>query len=49
MFCYGHAINRTCGDAIKGCRIIQNALENTRDITKLIKLSLRRDGILKKN
>lgn len=48
MHCYGHALNLACNDAIRGCRTIQNALENTREITKLIKLSPRRDTIFKK-
>lgn len=47
MHCYGHALNLACSDAIKRCAPIQNALDNTREITKLIKLSPRRDAIFK--
>lgn len=48
MHCYGHVLNLACNDAIGGCRTKQNAQENTREITKLIKLSPRRDTIFKK-
>lgn len=43
-----HLVNIACNDAIRGYRTIQNALENTRKIKKLIKLSPRRDTIFKK-
>ena len=43
--CYGHALSLACGDAIKHCKILRDALETTHEITKLVKLSPRRDAI----
>ena len=48
--CYGHTLNFACSDAVKGCKvlkckILKSALETTREITKLIKFSPRREAI----
>jgi len=45
--CYGHSINLATCDAVKQSRPIKSALEMTHEITKLIKYSPRREGILK--
>ena len=42
--CYGHALNLACGDAVKNCKLMKDALKTTREITKLIKKSPRRDA-----
>ena len=42
--CYGHALNLACGDAVKNCKLMKDALETTGEITKLIKKSPRRDA-----
>jgi len=34
--CYGHALNLACGDTIKKCKIMKDALDITHEITKLI-------------
>ena len=34
--CYGHTLNLACSDAVKGCKILWDTLETTREITKLI-------------
>ena len=41
--CYGHALNLACSDSVKGCKRMKNALDTTHEITKLIKLSPKRD------
>ena len=41
--CYGHALNLACGDAIKQCSLIKDALDTTRELIKLLKNSPRRD------
>ena len=33
--CYGHLLNLVCGDAIKRCKLMQDALDTTHEITKL--------------
>ena len=45
--CYGHALNLACGDAIKRCKTLRDALDSTHEITKLIKLSPRREAIFR--
>ena len=34
--CYGHALNLACGDTIKWCKLFQDTLDTTYEITKLI-------------
>lgn len=45
--CYGHALNLAAADTLKQCKIMKDALETTREITKLIKFSPRREGIFR--
>ena len=46
--CYGHALNLACGDTIKQCKLMQDALDTTHEITKLFKKSPARDAIFKR-
>ena len=46
--CYGHALNLACGDAIKHCKLLQDALDNSHEIIKLIKKSPACEAIFKK-
>ena len=46
--CYGHALNLAAGDTLKQCKLMKDSLETTREITKLIKYSPRRDGIFQR-
>ena len=46
--CYGHALNLAAGDTLKQSKLMKEALETTREITKLIKYSPRRDGIFQR-
>ena len=46
--CYGHALNLACGDTIKKCKIMKDALDITHEITKLIKKSPARDRCFEK-
>ena len=43
--CYGHTLNLACSDAVKGCKVLKDTLETTREITKLIKFSPKREAI----
>ena len=45
--CYAHSLNLACVDTIKRCKLMQDALDTTREITKLIKRSPARDAIFK--
>ena len=42
---YGHSINLAANDALKGSKLLKDALDMTREITKLIKYSPRREAI----
>ena len=46
--CYGHALNLVCGDAIKKCRTMKDALDINHEIIKLIKKSPARDRCFEK-
>ena len=46
--CYGHALNLACSDAMKGCKLMRNALDTSYEIVKLVKKSPRRDAMLQK-
>ncbi len=46
--CYGHSLSLACGDAIKHSKIMKDSLDTTREITKLIKKSPRRDTLFEK-
>ena len=43
--CYGHSLNLACMDAIKSSKVMQEALDIAREITKVVKLSPRRGFI----
>ena len=46
--CYGHALNMAAVDTLKQSKLMKDALDTTREITKLIKYSPERDGIFQK-
>ena len=46
--CYGHALNLACSDAIKQIKILKDALDITYEVTKLIKMSPRRESIIQR-
>ena len=46
--CYGHALNLACGDAIKRCKLMRDALDTTYEITKLVNKSPAREAIFKR-
>ena len=41
--CYGHSLNLACSDTVKRCKVIKDALDTSREITKLIKFSPKRE------
>ena len=43
--CYGHSINIAVNDALKSSKLLKDALDMTREVTKLIKYSPRRETI----
>ena len=45
VHCYGHALNLAAGETVKNNRILWDTLDTTLEISKLIKLSPRRDAI----
>ncbi len=45
--CYGHAQNLAASDALKQSKLMKDALDTTREITKLIKYSPSREGIFR--
>ena len=46
--CYGHSLNLACMDTIKSSKVMQEALDITAEITKLVKLSPRRGTIFQR-
>ena len=46
--CYGHSLNLAASDVMRNIKIMQDALDTTHEITKLIKNSPRREGIFKR-
>ena len=46
--CYGHALNLAVCDAVKKCKVIQDAMDSTFEISKLIKFSPKRDAMFTK-
>lgn len=44
--CYGHALNLAVGDAVKGSKLMKDALDITQEICKLVKQSPRRNALL---
>ena len=43
--CYGHSLNLAAGDAIKGCKVLQDTLDITLEISRLIKFSPKRNNM----
>lgn len=43
--CYGHALNLACFDSVKKYKLLNDTLETSREITKLIKFSPRHDAL----
>ena len=43
--CYGHTLNLAVSNVLKQSKLMSNALDLTREISKLIKCSPRREGI----
>lgn len=46
--CYGHALNLAAQDTLKGLRVMEDTLDTTYEITKLIKKSPKREVLFKK-
>ena len=46
--CHGYSLNLACMNNIKSSRVTQEALDITREITKLVKLSPRRGSIFQR-
>ena len=46
--CYGHALNLAVGDTIKQLKLLQDALDVTCEISKLLTYSPRRDTLFEK-
>ena len=46
IHCYAHALNLACGDSIKNCKLMHNALKTTFKISKLVKKSPKRESQL---
>ena len=44
--CYGHSLNLACSDTIKRCKVMNDALDVTQEICKLVKKSPHRDALL---
>ena len=44
MHCYGHVINLACGNTLKRCKLMKDALNITHKIIKLVKNSLKRQS-----
>ena len=45
--CYGHSLNLAASDTLQKCKLMQSALEVTHEMTKLIKLSPRREHLFR--
>lgn len=48
MHCYGHALNLACGDTLKRCKVMKDALDITHEIIKLGKDSPKRQSCFEK-
>ena len=46
--CYGHALNLAVNDMIKEERLLKNTMATTSELSKLIKKSPKREGMLQK-
>ena len=47
--CYAHSLNLAVGDTMRNCYLLQRTIDNTFELTKLVKKSPKRDSKLKKN
>lgn len=45
--CYAHSINLAVGDTMKSCPVLQDTIDNTYELTKLVKKSPKRDSKLR--
>ena len=46
--CYTHSLNIAVGDTMRNCYLLQRTIDNTFELTKLVKKSPKRDSKLKK-
>jgi len=46
--CYGHALNLAVGDTVRQSKTMRDALDTTHEISKLLKLSPKRDGLFER-
>ena len=44
--CYAHSINLAVGDTMKVCPVLKDTIDNTYKLTKLVKMSPKRDAKL---
>ena len=47
IHCCGHSLSLAASDAIQHCKLMKTSLETTHEITKLVKYSPRREGLLR--
>ena len=45
-YCHAHALNLACGDSIRNCKLMQNTLETSLEISKLVKKSPKQESQL---
>ena len=45
--CYDHSLNLAVSESVKACKMMMDVLETVREITKLIKFSPQREGIIR--
>ena len=48
LHCYAQSLNLACQDSIRKCKLMNDALDMTYEVTKLIKFSPRRDRVFEK-
>ena len=46
LHCYGHSLNLAVSDVFQHCKLMKMALETTHEITKLVKYSPQREGLI---
>lgn len=42
--CYAHSLNLAVGDTMKNCLSLKDTIDNTYELTKLVKMSPKRDA-----
>ena len=47
IHCYAHSINLAVGDTMKSCPVLKDTIDNTYELTKLVKKSPKRDAKLR--